>query len=124
MKKLLAKGLLSAYLLATPALALAVTTAPDCPEGYTAVSVKVSGSRCVKGIYAYLNQIVTVMEGLIGVGVVIAIVVAGVQYITSAGNPDAVKTAKSRLGNAIIGLVVYLMLFSLVEWLGITDVIS
>lgn len=55
---------------------------------------------------------------------VIAIVVAGVQYITSAGNPDAVKTAKSRLGNAIIGLVVYLILFSLVEWLGITDVIS
>ncbi len=58
------------------------------------------------------------MAAAIGVAVVLAIVIAGFQYITSAGNPDSVKSAKKRLGQAIIGLVLFLMMYGILKFLG------
>ncbi len=44
--------------------------------------------------------------GLVGLVIVLMIVVGGVQMIASAGSPDAVKAAKSKITNAIMSLVV------------------
>ena len=45
---------------------------------------------------------------IIGAVAVIFIIVAGIQYITSAGNPERAKRAKDTILYAIIGLVVAL----------------
>ena len=44
--------------------------------------------------------------GLVGTVIVLMIIVGGVQLITSAGSPDAVKAAKGRITNAVMSLVV------------------
>lgn len=56
-------------------------------------------------IYDFLNFIVNwALNLIIGIAV-LAIVITGIQYITSQGNPDAIKKAKSRLTNAVVGLI-------------------
>jgi hypothetical protein len=42
--------------------------------------------------------------------VVISIAISGVQYSTSQDNPEAVKSARKRIVNALIGLVAYFLL--------------
>ncbi len=96
----------------------------DCPNGQVALSVRIGGSNCVNGIYAYLQRVVTLIEGLIGVAIVIAIIVSGLQYITSAGSPDAVRSAKKRLFNAVISLVLYLMAVAIIKALGLGGVLG
>jgi hypothetical protein len=53
----------------------------------------------------------------VGIVLVISIIIAGIQYSSSEGNAEATQAAKSRIQNAIIGLVVYLMAFSAVQYL-------
>lgn len=55
----------------------------------------------------------------IGVGIVIigSIIVAGIQYSTSEGNPEATQASKDRIRNAMIGLFVYIFAFAIVQYL-------
>lgn len=54
-----------------------------------------------------------------GVGLVLAasIIWGGIQYSSSQGNPEATQAAKTRIQNAIIGLVFYLLIFAAVQFL-------
>lgn len=91
------------------------------------LSVKIGNTNQVCGeniIFSYLGLIIRVLEGVLGIAIVVAIVIAGIQYISSAGSPDAVKSAKSRLSNAIIGLVLYLLLFGVFEILGLGNFVK
>lgn len=99
------------------------TVDSDCNNGGVKVSVDVDGDDgCVGGngqnpIYAYLKGIILFMGGAIGLAVVITIIVAGIQYSSSAGNPAAITKAKERLTNAVIGLVLYLFLAAILRYL-------
>lgn len=76
--------------------------------GDAGVAVGTPGIKCSgKGnpIYDFLGFIINWAIGLIGALAVLAIVISGVQYISSQGNPDGVKKAKGRLVNAVIGLI-------------------
>ncbi|MEX0932018.1 MAG: hypothetical protein WDZ81_00230, partial [Candidatus Saccharimonadales bacterium] len=53
----------------------------------------------------------------IGLIIVLMIVVSGVQYIASAGNPDTVKAAKKRLNNAVIALVLFIFMAAILNFL-------
>lgn len=71
-----------------------------------------------------LNPIIDVMYAIIkfltvGVGLVMvaSIIWAGIQYSSSQGNPEQTQAAKNRIQNAIIGLVLYLFIFALVQYL-------
>ncbi|HEX9679476.1 MAG TPA: hypothetical protein VGA08_02540 [Candidatus Saccharimonadales bacterium] len=56
----------------------------------------------------------------LGLGVAIAVtgllVVGGIQYITSAGNPQQISSAKSRIRNALIALVLYIFMYAILQW--------
>lgn len=105
-------------------------SADHCGEGEVHVGFSLPGQdKCVgeggrNPIFEYLGGAVRLLEGVIGVAIVLAIVVSGIQYIISAGNPDAVKSAKQRLSNAILGLVLYLLMFGIFEILGLGNVLS
>lgn len=61
-----------------------------------------SGQNAIQNLIDYFaNWIV----GLIGLIAILIIVVSGIQMITSAGNPDALKSARGRITSAVIGLV-------------------
>jgi hypothetical protein len=44
-------------------------------------------------------------------------VLSGVQYVSSIGDPGRIKSAKDRLQNAIIALVMYLSMFAILTFL-------
>ncbi len=52
----------------------------------------------------------------IGVAAVVMMIVAGIQMTTSAGDPGAVKKAKMTLTYAIIGLVVAILAYAIVNF--------
>lgn len=49
---------------------------------------------------------------LLGIVVVILIIFAGFKWMTAAGNEDAVKKAKTILTNAVIGLIIIVLAWS------------
>ncbi len=106
----------------TPAsgVAAAATPAADCVK----IGNPVSGStNCVDNTGSsgalgnYLKDILKYVGGLFGIAVVLMIVISGIQYITSSGNEKAVQAARGRLVNAVIGLVLFLMMFGILHYL-------
>jgi ABC-type Fe3+ transport system permease subunit len=51
-----------------------------------------------------------------GIACVIVIIIGGFMYIVSAGNPDRTKTAKDAILYAIIGLIISLAAFAIVNF--------
>ena len=60
---------------------------------------------------------VNILGGLVGIVVTAVIVIAGIQYSTSGGNPNAAAAAKKRILNAVIALIAYMFLFIGFQWL-------
>ena len=64
-----------------------------------------------------LNLVVDILT--IGVGVlgVIGITVVGIQYLTAGGNEEKTRKAKRRMLEIIIGLVAYVLIYAVLNWL-------
>lgn len=45
------------------------------------------------------------------------IVIGGIQYSTSAGNPQAAAAAKKRILNALIAAAAYFLIYALLQWI-------
>ena len=63
-----------------------------------------------------VKNILEVVYLWIGIITVIVIVIAGVRYMTSQGEPDKIKGAKTTLTYAIIGLIIVLLAFAITEF--------
>lgn len=83
-------------------------TVSDCKDD-------LSYSNC--GITRLLVSFINILSGLVGVVVVGVLVVGGIQYSTSAGDPNAAAAAKKRIGNAILALVAFGMMYGFLQWL-------
>ncbi len=92
------------------------------------LSTPIDGNYCLRGqtaegegqggiIVTYLRVLIKFLSGIFGVLVLLMILISGFQYMTSAGSPDAVKAAKSRLTNAIIGLILFILMFGILNYL-------
>jgi hypothetical protein len=93
-----------AALLVLPAAVLAA----DYPTGPTVPSssvVHISDSP----IYTILKNVLLYLLGIIGILAIVGFVVAGIMYITAAGDEDRVENAKKMLTYSIIGVVVALV---------------
>ncbi|MDO4967312.1 MAG: pilin [Candidatus Saccharibacteria bacterium] len=97
-----------------------------CPDGKASTTGDLSGCTTGnKGVNASQNKndlmstlttIINVIIGVIGFVAVIVIILGGVQYTTSAGDPGKVKKAKDTILYGIIGLVVALLAFAIVNF--------
>lgn len=63
------------------------------------------------------KQVTNVLLAFAGALSVIFIIIGGIMYATSAGNDSQVQKAKSTITNAIIGLVISLLGFAIVNFL-------
>ncbi len=95
-----------------------------CAKGQVKIALPIIGSsHCVDNgadggaIIVYLKAILKLLSGAVGGVIVLMLVVAGIQYITSAGDPTAVKSAKNRIMNAIMALVLFLMMFAILNFI-------
>ncbi len=98
--------------LSSTQLALAATDPfknVDCSAGSgSAVCVdKSSGKK--DPITSTVQKAVTVVATITGVAAVIVMIVAGISYITSTGDPTKVNNAKNTIIYALIGLIVVIL---------------
>ena len=69
-------------------------------------------------LYAkYINPAIALVSAAVGIAVAIAIIVGGVEYITSAGDPQRAASGKKRIVNALIGLIAYALLFTFLQFI-------
>ena len=115
-KKLLAASAsVFASALATASSAFAVT----CPTGSVRSTANTLGECNVEAdnsLMPTVNTIISVIIGVLGLAAVVVIVLGGVSYVTSAGDPGKVKKAKDTILYGIIGLVVALLAFAIVNF--------
>lgn len=88
-------------------------------EAETCIQTAIIGTDgCYSGgIWGLLGIIVDVMTIVIGAAAVIGIIISGIQYMTSSGNPAAMTKAKKRLIEILIGLLAYGVFYGLMRWL-------
>jgi hypothetical protein len=67
-------------------------------------------------IQTTIGAIVNTLLFLIGVAAVIVIILGGVTYTTSAGSEEAVKRAKNMITYAVIGLVLAISAYAIVNY--------
>lgn len=68
-------------------------------------------------IYTYLRAIIRFLSLGVGLVTVGMIVISGVRYITSNGNPQAIQDAKSKLLNAVFGLILFIFAVAIINFL-------
>lgn len=69
------------------------------------------------GITHILKLVTTILSIGIGIVGVIGISVAGVQYLTAGGNEEKTRKAKRRIYEVVLGVVAYVVIFSVIAWL-------
>jgi hypothetical protein len=115
------------YLLVVLAFAAGLFVIMPAPVAAAEECVKLSnpigGTTCVPNdqeggaIYEFVRLVTRYAAGLFGLVLVFMLVISGVQYTTSAGNPEAVKSAKGRIANALIGLILFILMFGLLDFI-------
>ncbi len=85
----------------------AKTTSAGCPARSTGIAF----------ITNYADPLINFAAGIFGVYITIIIVVAGIQYSTSADDPSKTSAAKSRITDAVIALLAFLFLYTFLQWI-------
>jgi len=62
------------------------------------------------------NTVLNVILLLAGILAVFYLIYSGIQYITSAGNPDKIKSARAGIINAIIGIIIIVAAFFIIRF--------
>lgn len=95
--------------------------ATTTPASQTPTPDPTFGQQCSTGncdlINKYINPGINLLSLAFGVIAAISIVMGGIQYSTSIGDPQKISSAKSRITNTMIAIVAYLFLYSFLEFL-------
>ena len=63
-----------------------------------------------------INGVINGIVGILGLACVIVMIVGGVKYMTSTGDPGKVKAAKDTILYGLIGLIVCALAFAIVNF--------
>ncbi|MBP9827258.1 hypothetical protein KBC99_02140 [Candidatus Saccharibacteria bacterium] len=112
--------LLTALVL-TAVLALAVSPAPALAADCNTINGIANGAECGNTgrgptLTGGIKTAVNTMLFVLGIASVIVIIVAGYQYVFSAGNPQSTARAKDTILYAVIGLVVAILAYAIVNF--------
>ena len=69
-----------------------------------------------KTVMSYMNIVINVVLGVIGVVAVVMIIIGGIQFTTSSGDTAKTTKAKNTIIFSVIGLVVALLAFAIVNF--------
>ncbi|MBI2475584.1 hypothetical protein HYV69_04160 [Candidatus Uhrbacteria bacterium] len=95
---------------------LSATQPPECPTGMkncfpgsqavkAKLNVKIGTLETVEDLGTYVSAVYSWMLGAAAVIAVVFIMIGGLQWVLSAGGASSVATAKSRIKNGIVGLL-------------------
>lgn len=79
----------------------------------------VTGSSDVQSnpIIKWLKAAINLLAAVIGIGSVVMIIVAGIQYSAARDNPQAIQSAKQKIVNVVIALASFIFLWAFMQWL-------
>lgn len=69
------------------------------------------------GINCLVVEVMKFASGLVGVAVVGGIIVGGIVYSTSEGNPGKAQKGVTIITNSVLGLLLYLLMFAIINFL-------
>lgn len=99
-------------LVASPALA--------APSDSVCDGVKAAGGKCgpeaAQSFADSFGKIANILIFIVGAVAVIIIIIGGLRYVLSAGDPKSTKEAKDTVLYAIIGVVVAILAFAMVRF--------
>lgn len=117
---LMALGVLSALVVAPVAVAVDVQAAAPAIVADTVdqaqQGVNKVGGGGGQGLGTFLKQIINILLFIIGAISVIMIIIGGLRYVLSGGDANSIKAGKDSVLYAIIGLVVALMAYAIVNF--------
>ena len=91
-----------------------------CPNGDSVKSLEeckdLTNESNKDNLMKTVNGIINIVIGVIGFVAVAMTIYGGVQYTTSAGDPGKVKKAKDTIMYGIVGLVVAILAFAIVNF--------
>ena len=76
------------------------------------VSTPVNAIDAVNSLYTSILEILTLVAGSLAV---LYLVYAGIKYITSAGAPDKIKSARATITHALIGIIVISLTYTIIS---------
>ncbi|MBR2726083.1 hypothetical protein IKE87_02345 [Candidatus Saccharibacteria bacterium] len=118
MLKTIAKSLIIAFALIGISLPTSPVFANVCDSSLPADVREANGCNSSKdNLSPAIQGIINGVIGILSIIAVVFIVVGGVQYMTSGGDSGKVKTAKNTILYALIGLVICVLAFAIVNWL-------
>ncbi len=86
----------------------------------TGVSIDGSGDKIGGGkgeaLKSDVTNIINAIIGVLGLVCVVIMIIGGINYMTSSGDAAKVKKAKDTILYGLIGLVVCVLAFALVNW--------
>lgn len=99
-----------------PSTSSTSTTSSSSNDG--CVETTLFGKVCQddRGIFKILGLIILILTYGIGIAATIGFVLSGYQYITAGDNQGQIVKAKTRIFHIVIGLIVYAVLFSLLNF--------
>lgn len=68
-------------------------------------------------IKAYVNPAINLLSAMFGLIAVISLIMGGIQYAASEGDPQKAASAKGRLYNTLIAIFAYLFLYAILQFL-------
>jgi hypothetical protein len=68
------------------------------------------------GANGFLSKVINLFLTIAGIVAVIAIIIGGIRYTTSGGDQGQIKSAKDTILYAVVGLVVAIMAFAIVNF--------
>ncbi len=68
-------------------------------------------------IYDRLTQAINALSALVGIVIVISIIMGGIQYAASGGDPQKVSAGKERILNAIVAFFVFIFLYAFLQYI-------
>lgn len=120
LRTILSKAMLAAVLVGsfmvlidTPASAQITETKKQAQDGITAIG---GGPGGTTSLTSTMKTVISVLLFIVGAVAVVMIIFSGIQYVTSSGDPARVKKAKDTLIYSIVGLVVAILAFAIVNF--------
>lgn len=83
-----------------------------------AINTKINevGNQTAADATKAINGVINAIIGILGLVCVIVMIVGGVKYMTSTGDPGKVKAAKDTILYGLIGLIVCALAFAIVNF--------
>lgn len=114
----------NALALPQAASAVEMITCPDDAERKTAENITLcylpenekDNKGKEKDLLWYIKSVINVILGLVGVVAVVALIFGGISFIVSQGDPGKVAKARSTIIYSIVGIVVALLAFAIVNF--------